>query len=274
MKYLTLTSLAVLLSFGGMVDYGHAAGGGAHEAKEVDYSFEGPLGHFDKAQLQRGYQVYREVCSACHSMELMYFRNLGEAGGPGLSEEQVKAIAAEYTVMDGPDSEGEMFERPARPSDHFVSPFPNPQAAMSANGGAYPTDLSLITKARVGYHGTFKQLVEGVGGPEYVYSVLTGYEDAPEGKEGPDGKYYNPYFAAGPWISMAAPLYDEAVEYADGTEASVDQMAKDVSAFLAWSAEPKMVERKETGLRVMIFLIIFAGLLYASYKRLWRNIDH
>jgi Cytochrome c1 len=265
-----VTIMALALSSGPLL-----AAGKSKEAKEVEFSFEGPFGKFDKAQLQRGFQVYNEVCSSCHAMELMYYRNLGEPGGPGFSEEAVKAIAAEYEVEDGPDNDGEMFFRPARASDHFVKPFPNKQAAMSAMGGAYPVDLSLITKARTGYHGTFKQLTEGVGGPEYVYSVLTGYQDAPaDAAEGPDGKYYNPYFVAGPWISMAPPLMDDLIEYADGTPATTSQMAQDVAAFLAWSAEPKAGERKATGLRVMIFLIIFAILLYASYKRLWRNIDH
>lgn len=247
------------------------AGGGAKYAMDIDFSFEGPFGKFDKAQLQRGFQVYKEVCSACHGLSYVAYRELGEETGPGFTKAEVEAIAAEYEVQDGPDSEGEMFMRAAKPFDKIVGPFPNKEAAIAANG-AYPVDLSLITKARLGWTGTFKQLFNGLGGSEYVYSVLMGYSDAPAGVEGPEGKHYNEYFAAGPWITMAPPLSDGAVEYADGTPNTADQMARDVTAFLTWTAEPRMVERKETGFRVMIFLIIFAGLLYASYKTLWRNV--
>ncbi len=243
----------------------------AKPAQDIDFSFEGPFGKFDKAQLQRGFQVYKEVCSACHSLKFVSYRELGEETGPGFKPEEVKAIAAEYTVTDGPNAQGEMFERPAMPSDKFVSPYPNKEAATAANG-AYPPDLSLITKARAGWGGTFTQLTQGMGGPEYVYSLLTGYQNAPKGEKGPEGKHYNPYFKAGAWITMAAPLADGQVTYADGTNASVDQMAKDVSTFLTWTAEPQMTQRKETGFRVMVFLSILTLLLFLSYKSIWRNV--
>ncbi len=242
-------------------------------AKDVSFSFEGPFGKFDRAQLQRGYKVYKEVCSACHSMHYVSFRNLSQPGGPEFSEEQVKALAATFTVKDGPDDSGEMFERPGLPSDRFPSPFPNEQAARAANGGAYPSDLSLITKYRPGWYGTFNQLVNGIGGPQYVYSVLTGYEDPPAelAAEAPEGKSYNPYFANGHWIGMPMPLTDDQVTYDDGTPATVDQMAKDVAAFLAWTAEPKMEERKQTGFMVLVYLGILALLLYLVKKRIWAN---
>ncbi|MFT6084592.1 MAG: ubiquinol-cytochrome c reductase cytochrome b/c1 subunit [Alphaproteobacteria bacterium] len=247
------------------------AAGDVKSAKDVDFSFEGPFGKFDKAQLQRGFQVYNEVCSACHSLNYVSYRELSEPDGTAFTEAEVKAIAAEKEVTDGPNTEGEMFQRAAMPSDKFVPPYPNKETAIAMNG-AYPPDLSLITKARAGWHGTFRQLFQGMGGTEYVYSVLTGYQDPPKGATGPEGKSYNPYFVAGPWITMAAPLSDDAVTYTDGTAATVDQMAKDVSAFLAWTAEPRMVERKQLGLRVMVFLSIFSILLYFSYKTLWRNV--
>jgi ubiquinol-cytochrome c reductase cytochrome c1 subunit len=187
----------------------------------------------------------------------------------------VKALAATFTVKDGPDDTGEMFDRPGLPSDRFPAPFPNEQAARAANGGAYPSDLSLITKYRPGWFGTFNQLANGIGGPQYVYSVLTGYQDPPEelAKEQPEGKYYNPYFANGHWIGMPpnGTLADGAVTFDDGAPNTVDDMARDVSAFLAWTAEPKMEERKRTGFMAVIFLAIFAGLLFAVKKKIWAN---
>ncbi len=251
----------------------HAAGG-AKPAKNVDFSFEGPFGAFDRGQLQRGYQVYVEVCAACHSMNLLAYRNLGEKGGPEFPEEQVKAFAAAAEVTDGPNDEGEMFERPGIPADRFVAPFPNEQAARASNDGAYPPDLSLLAKARAGYHGIITQLVKGSGGPEYVYSVLTGYEqpDAEQAKDAPEGKHFNPYYENGPWISMAAPLSDDQVEYSDGTPATVDQMSKDVSAFMMWAAEPHLEHRKQMGFKVMIFLIMLAFLMYLTKRKVWRDV--
>ena len=243
------------------------------QAKDISYSFEGPFGTFDKGQLQRGYKVYKEVCSSCHSMNYVAFRNLSEHGGPGFNAEQVKALAATFTMPDGPNTEGEMFERPGLPSDRFPAPFANVEAARAANGGAAPPDLSLITKFRPGWYGTFNQLVNGIGGPQYVYSVLTGYEEATEEitKEMPEGKHYNPYFANGHFIGMAPPLVDGQVEFDDGSPNKVDDMARDVSAFLAWTAEPKMEERKSLGFMVMIYLAIMAGLLYFVKKKIWHD---
>lgn len=239
------------------------------------FSFEGPFGHFDKAQLQRGYKVYKEVCSNCHSMRYLSFRNLADPGGPGFTEDQVKALAATFKVQDGPDKDGNMFERPALPSDRFPSPFPNDNAARSANNGSLPPDLSLITKNRAGWYGTVNQLFNGVGGPEYVYSVLTGFEDPPAelAKDQPEGKYYNPYFANGHWIGMppAGTLSDGSVTYDDGTKATVDQMAQDVSAFLAWTAEPKLEDRKRLGFMALIYLGVLALLMYLVKKRIWSD---
>ncbi|WP_395686345.1 cytochrome c1 [Aestuariivirga sp.] len=269
LKTLAIAAAGIALSLGAA-----QAAEGQKPAKDVSFSFEGPFGTFDRGQLQRGYKVYKEVCAACHSMHYVSFRNLSQPGGPEFSEGQVKALAAEYTVQDGPNQDGEMYDRPGLPSDRFPSPFPNEQAARAANGGAYPSDLSLITKYRPGWYGTFNQLVNGIGGPQYVYSVLTGYvpdEELSEElkKEQPEGKLYNPYFANGHWIGMPQPLTDDQVTYDDGTPATVDQMAKDVSAFLAWSAEPKMEERKSTGFMVMIYLGILALMLYLVKTRIW-----
>ena len=247
---------------------------GSRDAKGIGYSFEGPFGTFDKAQLQRGYKVYKEVCANCHSMHFMSFRNLADKGGPGFSEEQVKSLAATFTVKDGPNGSGEMFDRPGLSSDPFPSPFPNENAAKAANGGAAPPDLSLITKAREGWKGTFNQLWNGIGGPQYVYSLVTGYEKpTPEiEKQKPEGKYYNPYFASGHWIAMPPPLSDGQVAFDDGAPNKVEDMARDVSAFLAWTAEPKMEERKQTGFKVILYLAILAGLLWFVKQRLWRDV--
>lgn len=275
-KLLTAAALSTVLLAGPAF-----AAGKAKSAADIAFSFEGPFGTFDRAQLQRGFQVYKEVCSSCHSANLLHYRNLSEPGGPEFTEEQVKAIAAEYEVQDGPNEDGEMFDRPARPSDKFKSPFANEAEARAANGGAYPMDFSLITKAREGFHypwyvSPFIKMWTGNGGPEYVHAVLTGYSEPPADKadEAPEGKSYNPYFAAGPWISMAKPLDDDSVEYSDGTRATLDQQARDVAAFLAWTAEPKMEERKALGLQVMIYLIILALLLYLVKLKLWRDVEH
>ncbi|MGF7161815.1 cytochrome c1 [Rhodoligotrophos appendicifer] len=249
---------------------------GQMPAKDISFSFEGPFGTFDRAQLQRGFQVYKEVCSACHSMELLSFRNLGDPGGPEFPEEQVKAIAAEYQVQAGPNDEGEMFERPGLPSDRFPHPFPNTNAARAANGGALPPDLSLLTKSRPGWYGTFNQLINGIGGPQYVYSILTGYQEPPEdlAASAPPGKMYNPYFSAGHWIGMPPPLADDQISYSDGTPATVDQMARDVSAFMTWAAEPKLEQRKELGFQVLIYVAILTVLLYLTKQKIWSRIKH
>ena len=223
------------------------------------WSFKGFFGKFDRAQLQRGYQVYTEVCASCHSMSLLSYRNLGEEGGPEFSLDQVKAIAANFEVEDGPNEEGEMFTRPARPSDKFVSPYPNIQAATAANGGAYPPDMSVLVKSRK-------------GGADYIYSILMGYEEPPANIKLDDGVYYNKYME-GKKIKMSNPLSDGIVTYADGTESTESQMAKDVTAFLTWAAEPTLEERHKMGVRVIIFLIIFTILIYFSMRRLWSRID-
>jgi ubiquinol-cytochrome c reductase cytochrome b/c1 subunit len=239
------------------------------------FSFEGPFGHFDKGQLQRGYKVYKEVCSNCHSMRYLSLRNLADPGGPGFTPEQVKALAATFKVQDGPDKDGNMFERPGLPSDRFPSPFANENAARAANNGSLPPDLSLITKNRAGWYGTVNQFFNGVGGPEYVYSVLTGFEEPPAEmkKDQPEGKNYNPYFANGHWIGMPpnGTLSDGSVTFDDGTKATVDQMSQDVAAFLAWTAEPKMEDRKRLGFMTLIYLGVLALLMYLVKKQIWRD---
>jgi len=226
---------------------------------KVNWSFKGLTGKFDRSSLQRGYQVYQEVCASCHSMQYLSYRNLGEKGGPEFTLEEVKAIAGNFLVVDGPNSEGEMFERAGRPSDKFVSPYPNVNSAIAANGGAYPPDMSVLVKART-------------GGANYIYSVLMGYEDAPDGFSLDDGVYYNKYMD-GQKIKMPNPLADDLIEYSDGTNATQEQMAKDVTTFLTWSAEPHLEARHKTGIKVMIYLILLAGLVYFSMKRLWSRIN-
>jgi ubiquinol-cytochrome c reductase cytochrome c1 subunit len=234
------------------------------------WSFSGPFGKYDRAQLQRGYQVYREVCSNCHSMRLVAFRDLAAPGGPGFSEEQVKALAATFKVKDGPNQTGEMFERPGRPSDYFPSPFPNPEAAAAALGAA-PPDMSLLAKARDFERGFPLFLVDAVTqyqeeGVDYIYSLLNGYTKA-------DDPNYNEWFP-GHHIAMPPPLSDGAVEYTDGAQKTVQQYSKDVSAFLMWAAEPKLEARKSLGFAVFLYLIVFAVLLYLVKKRVWAKIPH
>jgi len=256
-----------------------AAGGDVYIDRQ-QWSFAGPFGTYDKGQLQRGFKVYQEVCAACHGLRLVAFRNLAEPGGPGFTEEEAKAIAAEYTVEDGPNDDGDMFERSAILADRFPSPFPNEQAARASNAGAYPPDFSLLAKARAAQRGfpwfvfdAFTQYQEL--GPDYIYSLLTNYvEDPGEGIEVPPGQYYNNSFLAGKFIGMAPPLSDELVEYTDGTPMTTEQYSRDVSAFMMWAAEPHMEARKKIGFRVMVFLIVFASLLYFTKKKLWRNVEH
>jgi len=239
-----------------------------NQPKEVDWSFAGPFGHYDKGQLQRGLKVYVEVCAACHSAELVSFRTLEDLG---YNEEQVKTFAAGYDVEDGPDSDGEMFTRPAKPSDYFPSPFPNVEAAAASNNGAAPPDFSLLAKARYVERG-FPQFIFDMfttyseAGPNYIYSLLTGYQDAPSSIEVAEGTYYNPYFISGVSLAMAPPLSEGVVTYDDGSPETVDQYAKDVSAFMMWAAEPHMEERKSMGFMVMIFLLIFTALIYLTKK--------
>ncbi|MEM9839233.1 MAG: cytochrome c1 [Pseudomonadota bacterium] len=317
MKRLASAAAVLAVALGGSAAL--AAGGVTKELKHPQWSWEGPLGSYDQNQLQRGFQVYREVCANCHSLELVAFRHLGDKGGPfhldscptdlGLPESTdcsdpaanpiIKSLAAEYTVTDGPDEYGDMFERPARPADYFPSPFPNKEMATFANGGAYPPDQSLLVKARP-------------NGADYMYSLLVGYpEVVPETIEDPsmNGAYYNPYYPGdtlglmkeeyvdaeghilkkkikevedpkfvskdgyiyGGAFKMAQPLYDEMVQYEDGSPMTVDQYAKDVTAFLMWAAEPKLEERKSMGTWVMAYLFVFAGVTYASYRQIWAN---
>ena len=223
----------------------------------MKWSFDGLFGSFDRAALRRGFQVYTEVCAACHSLRLVHYRNLTAIG---FSADQVKEIAAEFEVADGPDADGEMFDRPARPSDRFVSPFPNDNAARAANNGALPPDLSLVTKSRI-------------GGPDYIHGLMVGYKDAPDDMEMSEGMEYNMFFP-GHQIAMPAPLSDEQVEYADGTEATVAQMAKDVTNFLVWAAEPELEERKRMGVKVVLFLVLLTGMLFAVKRAVWSNVPH
>lgn len=229
----------------------------AADPEEREWQFEGIFGTVDVPSAQRGLQVYLEVCAACHALKQVAYRNLGALG---FTEAEIKAIAADFEVTDGPDDEGEMFQRPAIQSDRFVSPFPNEEAAKASNNGANPPDLSLQVKAHP-------------GGADYIHALLTGYADAPDGVEVPDGSNYNPFFPGG-FIAMPAPLFEDGVAYSDGTAATVDQMATDVVNFLQWTAEPEMVQRKKTGFKVVIFLIILSALLYAGKRKLWANIDH
>ncbi|MBN8995512.1 MAG: cytochrome c1 [Rhizobiales bacterium] len=242
------------------------------------WTFAGPFGNFDQGQLQRGYFVYKEVCSTCHSMRLVAFRNLSQPGGPGFTDAQVKALAETFKIQDGPNDQGEMFERPGRPSDHFPSPYPNPQAAAAALGAA-PPDLSMIAKARGIERGPLLTVVDFFtqyqeGGPDYIHALLTGYQDPPPGFNVPPGGHYNPYFNAAAVLAMPPPLTDGAVPYTDGAPQTVDQYARDVSAFLMWAAEPHLVERKRMGMMAIIFLVVFAGLMFATKRKVWSGVAH
>ncbi|KQP17351.1 cytochrome C [Methylobacterium sp. Leaf102] len=256
---------------------------GAPQPPRQTWSFAGMFGRFDQAQLQRGFQVYREVCSSCHGMSLVRFRNLAEPGGPGFSASQVKALAAEYKVKEQNDS-GEDAERPARAADAFPSPFPNEKAAAAANGGKAPPDFSVLAKARTFERGFPKFLTDAlpvVGytehGVDYIHAVLDGYEDPPAGKEVPAGTYYNKYYP-GHLIAMPKPLSDGQVTYAKNEKGepvvpeTVSQYATDVAAFMAWTAEPHMMARKALGLRVILFLIVLSGLLYYVKKKIWAKV--
>ncbi len=228
------------------------------EFLKTDWTFKGLFGKFDRASLQRGYQVYTEVCAACHSMKYLSYRNLSEKGGPEFSVAQAKAIAASFEVTDGPNADGEMFQRPGKLSDKFVMPYENVKAAEAANGGAYPPDMSVLVKARG-------------GGVDYIYSLLQGYEEAPSGMILDDGVHYNKYMY-GNKIKMSAPLSDGIIEYSDGTNASVEQMSKDVTTFLMWAAEPSLEARHQMGFKAIVYLIILTILVYFSMKRIWSRV--
>lgn len=252
----TMIAASILLAGCGIAAYDVGAAEEGAELLDKDWPHDGPFGKFDRPAAQRGFQIYREICSGCHSLDFIAFRNLESLG---FSEEEVKAVAAEYEVEDGPDDDGEMFMRPGKPTDRFPSPYPNENAARAANGGAYPPDLSLITKARA-------------NGTDYVYSLLQGYRDEPPvDVEVGEGMSYNAYYP-GHQIAMAQPLYEDAVVYADDTATTLEQHSTDVATFLTWAAEPKLEERKGTGLKAMIFLIILTALFYATKRKIWSDL--
>jgi ubiquinol-cytochrome c reductase cytochrome c1 subunit len=258
------------------------ASGETPEPPRQRWSFSGPFGTFDRAQLQRGFKVYREVCSACHSLRLIDFRNLSQPGGPEFSDAQVKALGAEYKIKDGPNEQGEMYERPGRPADPIPWNFPNEQAAAAANGGKAPPDLSVMAKART-YERGFPWFIFDVftqfqaQGTDYIVALLNGYEEPPAGVTVPPGGYYNEYYP-GHIIAMPKPLNDRQVEYPKGPDGkpvvpeTVMQYAKDVTAFLMWAAEPHLEARKRIGFNVMAFLILFAALVYYTKKKIWSRV--
>ena len=254
-NFFKIFSLTILL-FG---SYSNSYSAEKIEYLKTDWSFKGLFGKFDRGALQRGYQVYTEVCSSCHSMKYLSYRNLAEKGGPEFTEAEAKAIAASFEVTDGPNADGEMFTRPGKLSDKFVMPYENIKAAQAANGGAYPPDMSVLVKARS-------------GGADYVYSLLQGYEDPPLEITLDEGVHYNKYMY-GNKIKMANPLSNGLVEYSDGTSASVEQMSKDVTTFLMWAAEPHLEARHQMGFKAIVYLIILTILVYFSMKRIWSRIE-
>jgi ubiquinol-cytochrome c reductase cytochrome b/c1 subunit len=251
----------------------------SHETEtppKLKWSFAGPFGKYDPAQLQRGFKVYKEVCQACHSIQMLAFRNLADPGGPGYSPAQAAAVASEYKVKDLSE-QGEPIERDGRVADYFPPPFPNELAAKAANGGTAPPDMSTLAKART-YERGFPWFVFDMvtqyqeQGPDYIDAILHGYGEPPQGVTIPPGGHYNKYFPGGS-IAMPPPLQDGQVTYDDGAPATLDQYARDVSAFLMWVAEPHLVARKRLGLQVMIFLIVLAGLLYFTKMRVWKAVE-
>ena len=255
-NYIKLLAKTFIFLFIISFPYTSMAAGEKIDYPKLNWSFSSIIGTFDRASQQRGLQVYKEVCSGCHGLRLLAYRNLKAIG---YNDDEIKAFASENNVNTIND-DGEVVERQARPSDKFVSPYPNEQAARAANGGAYPPDLSLIIKARS-------------GGADYLHALLTGYVDAPAEKKVPDGMYYNKYYS-GNLIGMPQPLYEDGVTYADGTKASPDQMAKDVTAFLAWASEPEMEDRKRLGISVILFLLVLTILSYLAMKQIWAPIKN
>ncbi len=250
-----LIGVAIVISATIFSSFGVIAAGDSIKAPKQNWSFSGLFGTFDRGALQRGFQVFNEVCAGCHSVRLLSYRNLMEIG---FTEKQVKNIAASKEVTDGPNAEGEMFRRPGRLSDRFVKPFPNEQAARAGNNGALPPDLSLMTKARI-------------GGANYLHALLTGYKPAPKGVRVAEGMYYNLYFP-GQQIAMPPPLVDGGVEYPDKTKATVKQMSSDLTTFLSWAAEPELEARKRLGVKVLLFLLILTGLLYGIKRKVWSGL--
>jgi ubiquinol-cytochrome c reductase cytochrome b/c1 subunit len=276
----TIPALVIAVGFLALAAHPAAAQGTEqHDSPEppmVKWSFAGPFGKFDRAQLQRGFKIYREVCANCHGLSFVSFRNLSEAGGLGYSEAQAATVAAEYKIKDGPNDQGEMFERPGRLADYFPSPFPNEQAARVANGGASPPDLSVMAKARTYERGFPRFLMDLVTqyqeqGVDYIAALLHGYEKAPEGVTLAPGLQYNKYFP-GHGIAMPPPLSDGQVTFDDGSPATVAQYSQDIAAFLAWTAEPHLEARKRLGFQVIMFLILLSGLLYFTKKRIWHDV--
>ena len=253
--FFKLFSLIIFLSIGSF----HLKAAEKAEYLKTDWNFKGLFGKFDRGALQRGYQVYTEVCASCHSMKYLSYRNLSDEGGPEFSETQAKAIAASFEVTDGPNADGEMFLRPGKLSDKFIMPYENVKAAQAANGGAYPPDMSVLIKARG-------------DGADYIFSLLQGYEDPPSGVSLDDGVYYNKYMY-GNKIRMASPLSEGIVEYADGTEATIEQMSKDITTFLMWTAEPHLESRHQMGFKAIVYLIILTILVYLSMKKIWSRIE-
>jgi len=248
--------------------------------KRFDWSFAGAFGRYDKAQLRRGFKVYKEVCSSCHSIKMLAFRNLSQPGGPEFPEKEVEALAASYKIKDGPNQAGEYFDRPGRPSDRFPPPFANEQAARAALAGNYPPDMSVLAKAR-GYSRGFPlflfDALPGFSyqehGVDYIVSLMEGYEDPPPDVKMPDGQFYDPYMP-GRRIGMPPPLSEGVVTYEDGAPQTIDQYAKDVAAFMMWVAEPHLESRKRIGLGVVAFLLVFVGLLYFTKRKIWSNVPH
>jgi ubiquinol-cytochrome c reductase cytochrome b/c1 subunit len=251
----------------------------AHETPEppqLKWSFAGPFGKFDRGQLQRGFKIYREVCANCHSLTMIAFRNLADPGGPEFSVAQAQAVAAEYKVKDGPNDQGEMFDRPGRLADYFPPPFPNEQVARLSNGGTLPPDMSVIAKART-YERGFPRFVIDMftqyqeQGVDYIAALLKGYENKPADMPIPPGMMYNKYYP-GHGIGMPPPLSDGQVTFDDGSPATLDQYSRDISAFLMWTAEPHLEDRKRIGFQVMVFLLVFAGLLYFTKQQVWLDV--
>jgi len=256
MRKLKTLALGLALMIGVLEGAQNAVAAGAGGTiTEREWTFSGPFGYFDQASLQRGFQVYREVCSGCHGLDYIAFRNFADLG---YDEDEIKAIAAEFEVVDGPNEEGEMFNRAAIPADRYPNPYPNENAARAANGGAYPPDLSLMIKARP-------------NGANYLYSLLTGYSDAPEGVAVPEGMHYNAAYS-GHMIAMPQPLYGDDVTRADGSNASIEALAADVVTFLAWTAEPEMETRKRTGIAAMVFLVVMCFVSYGSMRYVWSDV--
>ncbi len=279
---LALGGLALAMTLG--LGAAQAAGEAGPKIEPQNWTFGGFRGYFDNAQLQRGFLVYKEVCSSCHGLKRLSFRNLSEKGGPEFPDDGTKSLAATYQIVDGPNDQGKMFKRPARLSDAIPTPFSNDAEARAANNGALPPDLSLMAKARgieVDRHflavpfAMVKDVANGYqeAGPDYIYALLTGYEKAPASMKLELGMHYNKYFP-GQQIAMTAPLVDGQVKYTDGTPATVVNYARDTAAFLAWAADPKLEERKRMGMLVMLYLLITTILLYLAKRRTWTKVPH